>query len=91
MKLARDAYTTTIYKYRKHYFNKIDDWIPWKSQITEEFDSVVETPQDIFTTSDNAIANMIFVLDSESNVYTRNVFNFFDWLGAIGGIELLLM
>lgn len=77
---------------RENKLHKKDSWFPGIPGTIERFYDTLIYSSDTLTVSENhmEIAMMYFRISTDLVVHKRVVFGFMDWLGALGGIDVIL-
>jgi len=91
--MSAGFYSDTGYRFRENIFLMHDSWVPGVSSEQTHFYEVTTFNSDPLKvhTDHKVVAKMFFRIDVDKVIHTRKVFKFMDWLGAIGGIEKLLL
>ena len=91
--LKSGIFSDAGYRFRENKFLMKDNWLPGhKSNLELFFDVLFYNSETLSVTTDYmTVAELYFRLDIDNVVHTRHVFTFMDWLGAIGGIEKILL
>ena len=90
--LKSGGFSDTGYRFRKNYFERYDEWQPLGKAKDEFFFDITFYNSDTISVDLNhaVIAEMYFRIDIDEIRHTRIVFEFMDWLGAIGGVAEIL-
>ena len=87
-------FTDAGYRFRRNTFDKNDNFYPMSESTQVQFYDIIFYNSDTFAvdeTTDDKIAEIYFRLGVDEMIHTRDVYNFMDWLGDIGGIKEALM
>ena len=86
-------YSDTGYRFRENEFTMKDAWIPGFGGEKKTFYDIIKYNTDTMEVDDSKtdIALMYFRIDVDRIIHKRNVFTFMNWLGAIGGVEKVLL
>lgn len=70
-----------------------DSWIPGVPGMVKKFFDIKVYNSDTYKVDEHhpVIAEMYFRIDVDAYVHSRAVFTFMNWLGAIGGVDKVLM
>lgn len=81
------------FRYRRNTFRKHDSWVPGiPGSMSNFYDIQFYNSLTVPVEKDYLkIMESYFRIDGEEIVHSRNVYRLMDWLGAIGGVERILM
>lgn len=94
IKLKSNHFSDHNYSFRKNTLEKLDEWLPGVQSgdgTNEFYDTKILSSNEFETDTDPLLAEVYFRLDSDQIMHTRTVFDFMDWLGALGGVPDVLL
>ena len=91
--MEQGKYSDVGYRFRENEFDAKDSWVPGVPSTSHQFYDLSVFNSDTLPVDENhhLIAQFFFRLEIDKIKHSRNVFSFMGWLGAIGGVEKILL
>ena len=93
MRFKSGFFSDAGYRFRENTLTTVDHWLPFIPPETKNFYDISMFSSDTLQVSHeyNIICEMWFRIKTDAITHSRNVFGIMNWLGAIGGVNKVLL